>query len=285
MPNKILLIGENGSGKTCALASLLSAGYNVRVANLDNGVDALENIIQGQKSVYGADSLSRLRYRTLTERMRTLQGRIVPSSATVWQKTVELLENFRDERAFPDHPRYAQEFADEKLGGVHKWTEKDVFVLDTLSTLGTAAKNFYLGMNGKLTEIRSGYDAQRDMGAAQDFIDLFLQMIFDANVRCHVILNTHIVWLKEDGSNPKQEEIAKDVPLYPFPAAIGKAISPRMGKYFNNVFQIKRTGNGPGQIFTAGQKLKNGAPLNLKPVYPAQTGLADIFRDMQGQQP
>lgn len=279
MPIKLLMIGDNSAGKTCALASLASAGYNVRIANLDNGVDALKNILQGDKSKYAKDSLQRLRYRTLTERMRSLQGRIMPASATVWQKTVELLDNFRDDRAFPSAEGYDKSFEEEKLGGVHKWTERDVFVLDTLSTLGMSAKYFYLSINGKLTEIRSGYDAQRDIGQAQDYVDTFLQLMFDANVKCHVILNTHIVYAKEDGSMPKQ---GSDEPVYGFPAAIGKALSPKMGKYFNNIFYIKRVGTGPGTIYTStigNIRLKNGAPLNLKPSYPAETGLADIFRD------
>ena len=67
MPIKALLMGEAGSGKTSALASLLAAGYQVRVIDADNKIDGLRNILTHKDSKYKRDSIERLAYVTLTE--------------------------------------------------------------------------------------------------------------------------------------------------------------------------------------------------------------------------
>ena len=43
---KMLFIGDSGSGKTGALASLAAAGYNLRILDVDNGVDILANLLR-----------------------------------------------------------------------------------------------------------------------------------------------------------------------------------------------------------------------------------------------
>ena len=44
-PVKIMLIGENGSGKTGSLASLVCAGYKLRIIDTDKGVKILKSLL------------------------------------------------------------------------------------------------------------------------------------------------------------------------------------------------------------------------------------------------
>jgi hypothetical protein len=269
-PIKAIIIGESGTGKTGALASLLGLGLKVNIIDLDNGMDALVNLVSSPNSKYPKDSLSRLSYETITEPMRVSAGRIIPAKASVWQRSVNMLENWSATNGgtLP---------APAKLGSVNTWGPDSVLVIDTLSTLGTAAKNFHLMMQGKLGADRTSNEARRDIGAAQTLLDTLLQLVFDTSIKCHVIINTHITYAKEDGTSPQDGE---QCVLFGFPAAIGKALSPRAPKYFNNMLLVKKTGT-TSRIYTRNQPLvglKSSAPLKVADSYPLETGLADYFK-------
>lgn len=257
---KLLLIGDSGSGKTGSLASLASDGYNVRFADLDNGLDVLKNLLLDPKSPYTKDSASRVAYQTLTDPMRNANGRLVPKGATVWRRLVQLLENWKTE--------------EETLGPVTSWTPQDVLVIDSLTLASNSALNFICGMNNRLGQ----HPHQSDWYAAQQLIEGMLQMLFDEGVKCNVIVNSHITYIGDDNG-----------PQHGYPASLGKALSPRIGRYFNSVLMTRTTGSGTAvkrKILTNSTnmvELKNTAPLRVKPEYPLETGLADYFRDVRSQ--
>lgn len=280
MPVKMINLADTGAGKTGALASLCAAGYNVRVLDLDNGMESLVNVLTDSKSQYPKEAIGRLRWRTLTEPMRIIGGQIQPKAATVWNLATAMLEAWKGDSAASASGQVIP--TTDGLGNIGNWGEKDVLVIDTLSTLGTAAMNFNLMMNGDLGKRRSSMEAMRDVGAAQGQLDKLLQLLFDSTVRCHVIVNTHVVFAKEDGTAAEPGYTGM---IYAFPAAIGKALSPKMGKYFNHMLMTRRVGTDQ-RIYTRGMAnvgLKSGAPLRVKESYPVKTGLADYFRDVIGQ--
>lgn len=277
-PNKILLVGESGAGKTCALASLLDAGYNVRVIDTDNGLSALRNILSDSKSKYSGEAMKRLAYVTITEPMRLVDGRIFAAKATVWPRTTSVLSHWRNDDAL------AGTVCD--LGPVSSWTDKDVLVIDTLSTLSQGALNFHLAMNGALGAVRTQNEVRRDIGGAQQFIRALLQMLYDASVRCHVIINSHVVYVRQDGTGdltPGENALTQG-----FPATIGRALSPEIPRYFNAVLMGKAVGSGLAtrrKIYTVTQgnvNLKNVAPLRINAEYDQETGLADYFKAVNG---
>lgn len=275
-PIKMLLLGESGSGKTGALASLLDAGYNVRMIDLDNGADALVNLVTSPKSPYNKDSVKRLSYRTLTEPMRNVGGRLVPAKATVWQKSIEMLTNWKAEEPQPL-----------EAGNVNEWTPNDVLVIDSLGSLGTAAKNFHLQLNGALISVRTQNEWRRDIGAAQQYLESMLQMLYDTSVRCNVLVTSHVTYSKADGTMPSDGEL--NAQLFGFPAAIGRAIVPRIPRYFNHMLLAEKIpGSEMRQIFTKTHgniNLKSGAPLNVVASYKIETGLADYFKAVRGEGP
>ena len=199
--------------------------------------------------------------------------RIVPAKATVWQKTVGLLSNWE---AKDPQPLSA--------GNVNNWTPNDVLVVDPLGALGTAAKNFNLAINGALITVRTANEWRRDIGAAQQHLEVFLQMLYDVNVNCNVIVTSHITYSKADGTMPSNDDLDKQ--LFGFPAAIGRAIVPRIPRYFNHVLLCEKiAGSEKRSIYTQTRgniNLKSGAPLNIKPYYGIEKGLAEYFADVRG---
>lgn len=275
MPIKAIVMGASGDGKSTALASLCGAGFQVRLLDLDNGWAALRDILTAPSSPYPKDSIKNLRWKTINETMRLIGGQIVPKSATVWSKAIDMCMNWQGDSRW-DQEKNCAVLCEDKLGDMYNWGEEAVLALDTLSTLGTAANNFNLMMNGNLGKNRTSNEGRRDIGGAQAQLDKFLQFVSSDALKCNVILNTHTVQATEDGGSiPDNYEGTK----YLFPAAIGKALGPNMGKYFNDLLLVKREGL-QHKLFTRGvmnAKLKSGSPTRVAQVYDTKDGLAKYF--------
>lgn len=268
---KCLLIGHSGSGKTGGLASLPAAGLRLRIVDLDNGLDILRAFLTDPASPYvkrNPDVAKNVSYVTLTEPMRNIGGQLVPAKATVWKRMTDLLSHWRD--------------GDEDLGPVTSWTEQDVLVIDSFSMASSAALNWHLALNGKLGVSRTQNEARRDIGEAQRLLRTLLEMLYDESVRCNVLVTGHITLVTENGMAPQNEEATGAV--IGFPAAIGRALSPHIPRYFNSVLLAQVQGTGAGarhRIFTRSQGVvnaKTSAPLRVAADYPIETGLADYFK-------
>lgn len=282
MPIKLINMGKTSSGKTTALASLCGAGYKVRLIDLDNGTPALIDILTGPKSIYPKDSINNLRWKTFTEPMRILGGMIVPKGATVWQRAVNMLPDWKGDSCWRDGQVITCE---DKLGDVATWGQDCVLAVDTLNTLGIAAMNFHLQMNGALGKKRSSFEWQRDIGATQSLMDTFFQLINDTSLRCNVVLNTHMMDGDENGNNIRDPEY--DGPVYLYPTAIGRSISiggKSFVKYFNDLLLTKEEGSEK-RIYTKGVPyagLKSSAPSKVAQSYSTKDGLAKYFEAIQG---
>lgn len=272
---KMLLIGDNGSGKTGALASLAAAGYNLRILDLDNGLDILANMLRDSKSPYGQEALKHIAYQTITDPMRNVNGKLIPKSATVWQRVAKLLDKWQvtakaEKAGDPD-------VIVEDFGPVSTWTNQEVLVIDSLSMLANAALNFILSMNARLGQ----QPHQSDWYAGQQLLESLFQLLFDDGIKCNVVMNCHIVYIGEENG-----------PQRGYPATLGKALSPKMGSYFNTILMAKSQGSGASakhKILTRSQgmiELKNSSPLTVAAEYPLETGLADYFKAVRaGPQP
>ena len=267
---KLLFIGLSGSGKTGALASLASAGYNLRILDLDNGIDVLKSLLTDTKSTYDKAAADRVKVKTLTEKMRLFGGKIVPANATVWTKIVDILSAWTEDDGT-------------KLGSIMDWTEQDILVVDTLTTLSNAAFNQVMALNGKLGQTVSGYERQRMVWGAQDLIESFLQMICCDAIKCNVIVNSHIKYV-EDKEAPKPTSDDVERIKIGFPSAIGSALPPKVSTYFNNILIARQQGDQRFiQTKTLGTALtKSQMPFSVRASYPIATGLADYFKEIRG---
>lgn len=287
MPIKMLFIGESGTGKTGAIASLLDAGYKVRMHDLDNGSDILvgpNGVLRGAKSIYKPDSISRLSVLRHTEAMHILAGRMVPRSATVWNKIGDGLTNW----AGPDAAHNGEPCSH---GSISTWGEDVVYVLDSLSAAARAGHNFHLQMNGRLAGQATGFVYQKDIGMAQGYVESLLQLLYDSSIKCNVVVLCHVVYIDDKEAPPglpDKNGVLPDPPQKGFPMSVGKAIAERIPTYFNNMLQAKIDGQGPGarqSIYTKTQgkiALKTSAPNSVKLNYGIEKGLAEVFKDISG---
>jgi hypothetical protein len=257
---KMIIVGDNGSAKTGALASLAEAGYSVRILDLDNGVDVLADLLAKKP-----EALKNVEYQTLTDKMKNVNGKLIPAKASVWQRAVGFLNDWKPTAADPDAAT---------LGPISSWTPKDVLVIDSLTMLSTAAMNFILSMNARLGQ----KPYQSDYGDAQQLIESLMQMLYDDGVNCNIVINTHLTYIGDDNG-----------PQRGYPSCVGKQLPQKIGRYVNNIVMARSQGSGAGvrrKILTNSQpmvELKTSAPTRVKPEYPIETGLLDLFKDLQGQ--
>ena len=266
---KMLYMGHSGAGKTGSLVSLAAAGLNVRIVDLDKGVEVLKDFILNKASIYRqarpglwtqelADSLpKRMSYVPISDTVQSNSKGEIITKGDSWTKTVSLLNEWKD--------------GELNLGNITSWTNQDVLVIDGLSRLADSALNQQLAMNGRL-----GKPQQGDYGAAQSAIKRLLWMLYTDEVKCHVIMICHIKPIEVDGE-PKRG----------FPQTVGTAIGPEIGQFFNHTLLAKTTGQGTSAKHTISTRtggfvqLKTPAPLRVKPEYELATGLAEYFADIR----
>ena len=180
---------------------------------------------------------------------------------------------------------------DRNLGAITDWGPDTIFDLDTLSTLAEVAKYRVQDMNGRLGDLEDEYG--RDTGGAQEMIQRVMTKLTSSAVRCNVIANTHITWIDQTNrasQSPAQRlREQKPVDARGFPSVIGRALSPVLGKKWNDQFIVRRTGSGTAverRIYTVptdNTDAKNS--VWLEPSYPISTGLAEIFCALQYKDP
>lgn len=249
---KLLNIGESGSGKTGALASLAKAGYNLFVLDYDNGLDVVQNVLRDDTS-----ALSRVTYETLRDTVVASGG----------------LPKYKPPiHAYKDAGKTLTEW------NAQNFTPNDVLVLDTLTTFSEAAFNEALMLAGRLNQ----RPQLQDYGWLADSVKLFIEMITAPELNCHVIVNTHVRYM----SGEADTEIMRGLPN-----AKGQEISRIVSRFFNTVALTRTVGSGPAAkriISTKPQgvvEVKTSAPGAVKDAYPIESGLAELFRDILGHGP
>ena len=286
-------IGKSGSGKTGSLASLVAAGYRLRIMDTDKGINALRSLLTNYKYPYrkycethGIDIGASVSYVPIDQNMRVCDGlipgekagEIKPKDARAWDRATSLLTNWID--------------GDLKLGNINTWTDKDVLVIDSFSTLAYDCYYFVQSFNGRLGAREEGYDFQRDVGGAQSLLRRMLELLYSTSVKCNVIIISHLTWVDTSqgyAQSPDQRARSGVTPNPDgYPSAIGRALSPIMGKYFNDVFYVEQTGSGSNirrEIVTVPQEgviCKNSGFLNTR--YDISIGLAEIFATLRNQE-
>lgn len=248
---RALLLGDSGSGKTGALSSLALAGYNLYIADFDNGLDILANVVRKSDPA----SLDFIQYETFRDKF-TVQGpKVLPLQAESWQKGIAWIEKVA-KQATPD----------------------DVIIVDSLSFASKAAMNFILKLNNRLAL----HPHQSDYGESMKLIEGLVAALTDPAIKTNIIMTAHIAY---QGNEENGE------PVRGFPATIGKALSPIIPRYFNHALMCRAVGSGAAitrKIHTSSMgnvELKNVNPGVIKNDYPLATGLADYFRDARGTEP
>lgn len=301
-PAKALVIGKSGAGKTGSLASLVASGYNLRIIDTDKGVRPLRSLLTDSHYPYAEiirakkiDLNRAVRYVPIDTSMKlrnisrtagigktSSETILAPADAKAWPKVVNLLDHWKED--------------DVDLGPVNTWGLNDVLVLDSFSTMAKCAYYFSQSMNGRLGARDQGFDYQRDIGEAQSQLTRLLELLYDSNISCNVLVISHITWVDESRGvasrpNTTTAEGGGFVMSNPdgYPSAIGRALSPQMGKYFNDVFIVSSEGMGTAVRRTISTVPKDGVlaknSVYMEREYPITTGMAQIFAAIRNTPP
>lgn len=251
---KILMVGTPGAGKTGSLISLASAGFKIKMLDLDNGVEILQNL---------APTSSSIEVETITETYKSISGKPL-ASGLAYPAAMKLLDKWPVEWD-----------ADGKPSAFTKITEfgpDTVFVLDSLTRIGQYAMDYVASLVGRV-----GQQPQiQDWGEAMRLQEGMIKLLTSDAVKCHVIIMAHVKFLEA-------EENQASIGL---PSALGKQLPPLVGSYFNSTLFVKSQGVGAGAkrlIYTKSPGIvetKTPAPNLVKPSYPQDTGLAEYFKDL-----
>lgn len=243
---RILYLGNSGAGKTGSLVSLVKAGYNLRILDMDNGVGVLKQYILEEcpERIGQVDVETR---RDVYE--MGAQGPRVKGRPKAYAEAIGLLDKWSDG------------------SDPSSWDRNTIFVLDSLSALGRACFEYVKGMNPSVREPRQWYNT------AQDMIQSNIANLTGANFNPHVIVCTHVRY-EEDLGKGFANSIGKALgPILPrYFNNMVMAESQGAGKMAKRVIKTVTTGT---------IDLKSENPFKVAPELPLGTGMATLFESLQ----
>jgi hypothetical protein len=241
---KLLLCGDSGSGKSGALASLVAAGYRLRILDMDNGLDSLKTFVM-KNCPHLADNVE---FRTLRDDYKITASGPQVSKPHAFVDALKMLDNWK--------------YDDIDLGRPSDWGPDVICVLDSLSFFSDAAFDWAKGLNPGAKDPRQWfYQAQQGVESA-------LALLTSGSFKTNVIVSAHIRYSTGDDGLTKA-----------YPNAVGSALGPTIPRYFNHWAQCVSKA-GKRSIQTAATNmldLKNTKPFEMKSTYDISTGLADFF--------
>lgn len=251
---KLLLMGDSKSGKTGALASLVTAGYKLRVLDYDNGLDILAQVIK----MNDPKLLANVEFVTLRDpRVSTPLGSVIAGVPKAFVRGLELLDHWKTSEI--------------DLGKPATWGKDVIVVVDSLTFMSDAAYDFREPLVPKSSQGK--YDPRAVYKDAQDAVEDVLKLLTSDDFKTNVIVISHVKYMDRPDGTKKG-----------FPTSVGSALSPEIPRYFNSVALAQTAPSGARQIQTQATgmiDLANPASFKMLPTLPIETGLADFFRTVR----
>ncbi len=250
---KIMFIGDSGAGKTGALTSLICDGYDLRIIDLDAGLRALKNhVIEVDRNL-----LAKIQYQTYRDKIKmTPTGPKVKGSPVAYINTLAALEKWPDDGSDPA-----------------EWGKDVIAVVDSLTNLGRAAFQWARAVNPTTKDPRQWY------WTAQGLLEDLIANLTSDEFKTNVIVISHVELTEKGG-------ITKG-----YASAIGKALGPKIPRFFDTLLVSETKGFGRNvqrRILTFPTALidaKTPVPMRIEAEYPIETGLAEIFRVLGDDNP
>lgn len=305
-PNKAIVLGDSGSGKSGAKACLIAFGYKVRSLDTDNGNKLLRALLTDERYPYAEVARQRnvdLReafhfmpistptiVRTIKHSIKTSIGyaevaerMLTPKDGKAWSRIVEMLAEWKDDELGINY------------GPVDTWDDSCVLDIDSFTTVSRQAYYMNQEFNGRLGAAEEGYTHQKDVGGAQSQLRRLLETLFNPAIKCHVLLNGHIYRIDDSrGYNQTPEQRKMENPeavleIKGFPQSVGMQLSKNTPIYFNDSFVLESRGSGEQvtrEIKTVptsinGVIVPSKSSAWLKKSYDQRTGLLEIFHELQ----
>jgi hypothetical protein len=252
---KMLLVGDSGSGKTGAMASLVDAGYRLFILDFDNGLQSLAGHVQDKTK------LKNVFYVSCQDEVKITNGVITaPKGVNAIKTALAALDKW------PDEPG----------GNLYSRTPDDIIVVDSFSFAGKAALRYVQSLRGDI----NSNPTQPQWGDAMRLLETMLAMLYGDKVRCNVIVHSHVMVLEN-------EETGTILGRYPM--ALGKKLPPTVPKYFNTMILARTKGAGDSAKRVLCTKSTNmlelKTPVPLPNELPLETGLVTIFKAIRGKAP
>lgn len=247
-------MGDSKSGKTGSLASLVFAGYTLRILDYDNGLDTLAQVIRAKDPKL----LEKVEFRTLRdERMAGPMGSMVKGTPRAFTDGLKLLDRWKYDNV--------------DLGTPSEWGSDTICVIDSLTFMSDSAWNFREPL---VPRSRDGkYDVRAVYKDAQDSVEGVLALLTGEAFQTNVIVISHVRYVDNPDGTKKG-----------YPSAVGAALSPTIPRYFNSVALALTGPGGKRQIQTAATAmidLANPASFKMLPTLPIETGLATFFQTVR----
>jgi AAA domain len=195
---KLLLIGDAKSGKTTSLESLVRAGYNLRILDMDNLLDSLRDKVLTSCP----EMIDNVEYRTLRDKYKaSAAGPMLDGPATAFITAMRMLDHWK--------------YEDIDYGKPKEWGSETILVVDSLSRLCDAAYDYHHSLAGPKADGRAIY------GAAQDAVEMVLANLTSVGFATNVIVVCHGVYMDLPDGTKKI-----------FPQGVGQKLSPKIPQYF-----------------------------------------------------
>ena len=247
---KLLYIGASGTGKTGSLASLVKAGYKLRILDMDNGLDALLAYVKRDCP----EKLGNIDFITLRDKMKAdaQKGATVDGPAKAYTNAIKYLTKW-DDGSTPS-----------------EWGSNTILVVDSLTLFGRAAFRWAQGMAPQIKDPRQWY------GAAQESILTVIDMLTSEDFHANLIVISHVDFSEQSDGTTKG-----------YASSIGKALGPKLPVVFNTLVLAESKGSGDNvrrtitTVPTALIDLKNPKPFTLPKSLPLESGMATLFEELR----
>lgn len=246
---KLLLIGDPGSGKTGAIASLVAAGYKVRVIDFDELLAPLLKYVRRTCP----DKIKNVSYATFTDHYTPdhTGNLVIQGIPNAFARAVKCMQHWNVDG--------------EDLGKPESWGDDTILVIDSLSSMSQAAFNWAAALNPSVKDYLVKY------GVAQERIKNLLLTLRASDYNTNVIVIAHVKYDKNHLGITKG-----------FPKTVGNALDSEVGSWFGHILQAETPTGSPRIIRTKPNgliELKNSAI--LPDTLPLETGLATFFKTVR----
>lgn len=247
---KMLYIGDSGTGKTGSLVSLVRDGYRLRIIDYDNGLSSLAAFV-AKECPYKADNVD---YVTFRDKYKAgPSGPIVKGQPRAYVDSLKAMERWPTDESDPA-----------------EWGHDTVLVIDSMTRMGRAAFEWAKGMNPGAKDPRQWFYS------AQQVVENAIALLTSESFFTNVIVISHITLVEfEDGTQRG------------YPSTIGKAFSKNVGSYFDTLLVAEARGSGANvkreikTVRTQMVDVKTPAPFALEATYPLGSGMATIFAKLR----